>query len=555
MWGVRRILAAAVLAVMSGAAVAQVIPPGAQPGRERERFIAPQAPQARPGGVAVSLPSSTAPPGAAAIAIVIRRIHIVGSTVYGEADFAPLYQDLLGHRVSLQAVYDLAQRITAKYGADGYVLSRAVIPVQEFDPDGAVVNIEVIEGYIDRVEWPEKLKRYRDFFTDYALKITADRPSNIRTLERYLLLAGDLPGLKFITTLKASNTKRGASTLIVEVVEKPLDLYSRIDNRGTQSRGPYQFLSSATFNNIFGQHEALSIAYAGVWPLRELHFVAPSYRQVLNSEGLSAFVNASYAWGRPGTAALELLEYATRSTVVEAGMSFPVIRSRERNLTLTGLAYISDNHSDILHEPFNEDRLRGARFRADADMADSLRGINQLSFTVSHGIEGLGSTVNGNPLASRAVGRVDFTKVEGYAGRLQQLLGSFSAYLATYGQYAFNPLLTPEQCGYGGVRFGRAFDPSQLLGDSCFEALAELRYDFAIGGMPLTQLQVYGFSDYGKLWTRAASLGTFAVVDAASAGAGVRFGWTYFSADVSVAKAIEGPRDDWRTFFILAARY
>ena len=41
---------------------------------------------------------------------------------------APLYADLIGHDISLAAVYDIAQRITAKYGADGYVLSRAVVP-------------------------------------------------------------------------------------------------------------------------------------------------------------------------------------------------------------------------------------------------------------------------------------------------------------------------------------------------------------------------------------------------------------------------------------------
>ena len=46
----------------------------------------------------------------------------------------------------------------------------------------------------------------------------------------------------------------------------------------------------------------------------ELQYLAASYRQVLNSEGLIGFVNASYGWGRPGTAALQLLEYTTRSS-------------------------------------------------------------------------------------------------------------------------------------------------------------------------------------------------------------------------------------------------
>ena len=38
----------------------------------------------------------------------------------------------------------------------------------------------------------------------YAREITAERPVNIHTIERYLLLAGDLPGLKFKNSLKPS---------------------------------------------------------------------------------------------------------------------------------------------------------------------------------------------------------------------------------------------------------------------------------------------------------------------------------------------------------------
>jgi hemolysin activation/secretion protein len=312
-------------------AKAQVIPPSEQPGRERERFTEPQRPRAVPGGPAISLPSTTAPAGANKLQVVIRKIQIVGSTVYSEEDLRPFYQALLSRRVSVQAVYDLAQRITAKYGADGYVLSRAIVPEQEFDPRGATVRIEIIEGYVDRVVWPEKIRRYRDFFSDYARKITAERPINIRTLERYLLLASDLPGLKFTTTLQASKSTPGASTLIVEVIEKPFDFDARLDNRGTKARGPLEFLFSPTFNNLTGNHEALTLSYASVSPIKELQYAAMAYRQVLNSEGLTLFANGSYSWGFPGTAQLESLDFNTRSTYIESGFSFPVIRARERN--------------------------------------------------------------------------------------------------------------------------------------------------------------------------------------------------------------------------------
>lgn len=179
------------------AAAAQVIPPAEQPGRQRERFEQLPAPQARPAGLAVTLPSTVAPKGAEKIFLRVRGVRIVGSTVYTGEQLAPLYRDLIGQRLSLAAIYQLAQRITAKYGNDGYVLSRAVVPPQELDPKGAVVRIEIVEGYIDKVEWPPQLSRYRDFFSYYAAKITAQRPSNIRTISAICCLRETCRGSSF----------------------------------------------------------------------------------------------------------------------------------------------------------------------------------------------------------------------------------------------------------------------------------------------------------------------------------------------------------------------
>lgn len=553
--GLGRMVAAAAMVCVSYAAVAQ-----APAGREREQFQTPPAPRAVPGGPAVTLPGTVAPPGADKIKLVVRDVHIVGSTVYSRDQLTPLYGDLIGRSVSLAAVYDLAQRITAKYGADGYVLSRAIVPPQQLSPGGAVVRIEIVEGYVDAVEWPPQVARYRDFFSDYTAKIIADRPSNVRTIERYLLLASDLPGLKFRSTLRASKHNPAASTLIVEVIEKPVDLLGRIDNRGTPQRGPFEYLTQATINNLLGQHEGLTLTYAGVAPLKELYFLGAAYRQVLTSEGLTFFANASYAWGKPGTQALESIDYATRSAVVESGLSYPFIRSRERNLTLSVYGFGSNNDTDALEAPLFRDHLRGFRVKTEGDAADWFNGINQLILTYSHGIEGLGSSQNGDPLLSRANGRVDFDKFEAYFTHLQPLFWNFSTLLMVYGQYSAVPLLVPEECGYGGRVFGRAFDPSQFLGDRCIEGLAELRYDLPPKGI-FSQAQFYGYVDYGNLYT--IGLPAFnpgqppqpAGVQAASAGAGVRLGFwqNQITTDVSVAKAIEGDPNQWRVFVTLTA--
>jgi hemolysin activation/secretion protein len=512
------------VALLATTARAQVIPPSELPGRERQRFIQPPTSQAQPAGPVVTLPSTVAPKGAEKVFLFVRGVEITGSTVYGAAQLKPLYADLIGLRVSLAEVYALAQRITSKYGNDGYVLSRAIVPPQQLDPNGAVVHIEVVEGYVDKVEWPKQLSRYRDFFTDYAARIVAERPVNIRTIERYLLLADDLPGLKFSTSLKPSKTAKGAATLVVTVVEKRVDANAHIDNRGTPARGPFEYYGSATLNNLLGLHEAWTFTYAGVVPLKELNYAALGYKQVLTSEGLTFFADASDAWGTPGTVQLEELLYRTLGPYGDAGFSYPFIRSREKNLTLTGLFYGSDNESDVFDAPFNDDRLRGFRGKVDADFADSLQAINQIDVTLSQGIQGLGSTMNGNPLASRLAGRVDYDKVEMTLSRTQPLVDRFSVFVSGYGQYAGTPLLVPEQCGFGGRYFGRAFDPSELLGDSCVEAVGELRYDLP-PPKALTWVrtaQIYTFADDGQLYTRDAAPGTPVNQKAASLGSGIR---------------------------------
>ena len=313
---------AVAMAALPVAAAAQVIPPSAQPGRERERFLQPQTPQAQPAGPTVTLPSTLAPKGAEKISLHVRIVRVTGSTVYTAAQLEPLYADLVGQRVSLAAIYALAQRITAKYGSDGYVLSRAVIPPQDLDPKGAIIHVQVVEGYIDKVEWPQQVSRYRNFFAEYAAKITAERPANIHTIERYLLLAGDLPGLKFSTALRPSK-EPAASVLVVQVAEKSIDANAHIDNRGTPAQGPFEYYGSTTFNNLLGWQEALTFTYAGTVPLQELNYAALNYRQVLNSEGLTFFADFSDVLGEPGTLPLQQLGYRTFGPYGDVGLSYP----------------------------------------------------------------------------------------------------------------------------------------------------------------------------------------------------------------------------------------
>ena len=75
-------------------------------------------------------------------------------------------------------------------------------------------------------------------------------------------------------------------------------------------------------------------------------------------------------------------------------------------------------------------------------------------------------------------------------------------------------------------------------------------------GLWVTQAQLFAFTDGGQLFNRVPGAGFASWTHAASAGGGVRLGWlTSVSADLTMAKAIDGPRDDTRFFFAVTGKY
>jgi hemolysin activation/secretion protein len=504
-----------------------------------------QRPQ-RGGGL--RLESTTAPNGAASVAVHIRSIEVRGATVLASPAVARITDDFLGAQ-TLAEVYAAAEALTALYGEGGYVLSRVIVPPQDLDPAGADVILEAVEGYVDQVVWPVQLERYRDVFTGYSAAITAERPVRIRTLERYLLLAGDLPGLNVSSRLEPSATNPRASTLVVDVTEKLVDAAAWLDNWGSEGRGPYQYRLNGTLNNLLGQHETVSVTYGGSVETGELQYLTSSVSIVLNTEGTVFSLKGTASGGAPGTPELDDLAYENRSYTLVAELSHPFIRTREQNLSVSGQAFASDDASETLGEAFSEDRLRGLRVAATYDQLDAWDGFNQAFVQFSKGFDGAGSTSNDNPLASREAGQVDFAKLEFLLSRDQDLPGDWSLFGAFTGQYAFTPLLAPEECSFGGRSFGRAFDSGALAGDHCAAVSAEVRYDLQPDLAALASAQLYAFADAGAVWRIAPAVGTSAQESAGSGGLGLRTVWEGgFRADAELARRFWGPDDtpEWR---------
>ena len=131
-------------------------------------------------------------------------------------------------------------------------------------------------------------------------------------------------------------------------------------------------------------------------------------------------------------------------------------------------------------------------------------GITYGNGQLSIGLDALGARSEGNttrPL-SRPNGNASFTKLNLELGRLQGLGNDFALNIAGIAQIASTNLLASEQFGLGGSNFGRAFDNSEILGDSGYSIRAELQKNFYYNINENTTgfTQPYYFIDFGQVY-------------------------------------------------------
>ncbi|MBM3566465.1 MAG: ShlB/FhaC/HecB family hemolysin secretion/activation protein, partial [Alphaproteobacteria bacterium] len=289
-WRWRQISAVALLAVAAlvgssdPRAHAQAPLPGpAEPGQIPRRFE--PAPTVRPPERPIErvVPDAAAPPANAAdVRFVLRGVVIEGATVYRPDEFQPLYESQLGREISLLDVYALAERISAKYRNDGYILSQAVVPPQTIRE--GIVRIHVVEGYIENIYIEGDIRGRHDLLRDITARIVLSRPLNVRDLEKYVLLIDDLPGVKANAILRPSPSP-GASDLYLVLSHKPVGAYALADNRGSRYVGPIQGHMGVDLNSAFGLYERTSLRGIVTGQTREFRFIDIEHEEVVHAEG------------------------------------------------------------------------------------------------------------------------------------------------------------------------------------------------------------------------------------------------------------------------------
>lgn len=503
------------------------------------------------------------PEGAEELCFTLDNLEIEGISAYNEQSLRPLYASQLGSEICLDDLYRIATRLTQKYRNDGYILTQVYVPPQTIE--GGTAKLSVLEGYLENVsvEAGTNVKESEmALIRSYAGGIQTGGALNATKLERYLLLINDLPGLSARSVLGASETETGAATLRIIVERDPYDAFLSVDNHGSRYLGPVQGIAAASANSFFGMNERITAQFATAPFDDELYYGFLGYEMPINQYGTKVDFGFSHTATKPGHT-LEEFDVKGKAQNFTARITHPIIRSREQNLYGYTMLDWRDVSSKNNLEPTREDRIRALRGGATYEFLDTFWkvGVNSMNVELSQGLNVFGATEKGDLNISRSFGDPQFTKLNAEIQRLQGLTNNLNLLVKARGQWANAALLSSEEFGVGGTDIGRAYDPSEIIGDEGISGKVELQWNKPYQWDFVQDYQLFSFFDAGRVWNKDATTSANKKETATSAGVGIR---AEFMEETNVGFSVAFPLnrdveaegdDDPRVYFNLSRSF
>ncbi len=500
------------------------------------RMAPPETPRVEPGlqGLPTGPLINTAPEQP----VAVTDVAVEGVTVYPTAEIDPLVAGLVGPAVSLRQVEAGRLALVRKYRDDGYPL----VVVQATRNAKGLLRFVVFEGRIAEVKLDGDIGPAGTQVLRFLQRLTESRPIDAASLERWLLLAQDVPGVGLQAVLRPSDTEPGALTLIASVRRTAYSGVLSVDNRAYKLTGPAEGLAILDLNSFtsLGERTTLNL------------FHSANSTQIFGQASTEVFVGASglkvrlYAGAGNTTPSgfLNQVGYNGDTTIAGLQVSYPLIRARQQTLNL--VANLDALDSEVTTQfpgtpaaVASKDSLRVLRAGADYALQDLVAGetrpaVNGVSVRLSRGLASLGATIE-TATPARVGAKADFTKVVGEISRNQTLFApwsgaSVSLLALAAGQGSADVLPPVEKFFLGGSRYTRGYYSGEVSGDSGVALTAELQlttsHNVTVFGNQIDiGTQYYLFYDYGQTWQNVRADPNMTL---RSAGLGLRISMTQY---------------------------
>lgn len=428
--------------------------------------------------------------------VLIHKIRIEGGTVYPLNELRENYQGLIDHEVTVGDLIEATRRLTQRYQQDGYLLSYAFLPVQDF-AEGRL-RVVLVEGYIRDYELQGDVGRVSGYLDKLVAKLKAVRPLTRKAFERYTSLMSRVPGITLQANVPPPGTTDGASKLLVQASRKP---FTTTMNLTDGSRDDIQALFGANSNAQTAVAEQLSVS--ALFPPGEdkEHYFRADYSQSLDSEGTQLILSASRYRSDP-RAVVRLtddinLKQHRENDRYSIGLTHPLIASPNEWLSLSARFYAVDDTTDYrvigfpLKVSTNTD-IRALAFEGDWRKATEKQ-LRIISAGVYQGLDHFGANTN-------AGYDLDFFRLRLSGVQSDRFFENWQGVVSAALYWTDDSLPDSERAVFGGQNFGRGYPVDQASGDKGWGAAYEVNYSFKREGEWVKMLQPYVVLDAARTW-------------------------------------------------------
>ena len=466
------------------------------------------------------------------IAVPVDSVAIKGATLFA-GQLEPMTAGLIGPATPLPRINAVRQRIVQHYRENGYIYgTRVDLAV---DKASKSVTFTVIEGHIADVRPDKDIGPPGKMAMRFLNQLKDGRPINSARLEKFVLLAQDVPGVKLSTVLEGSDDGSGDLTLIAQLDFSPVSGLLAADNRAFDQTGPNQIIGVLDINSLTAWGDRTEVSLFHAFPNSQ-NFGQISTEFFLGASGLKAKIYGGAGVVNPA-GPLGELGYEGTTQIFGAQLSYPVIRARRETLYVSASLDALESHvTTTLQGQQSADEVRVVRVWEDYTVSDNFLGdkfpaSNQLMVRLSKGLEWLGGYhgLSLPPSTARANEQHNFTAIKFDTSRTQTLFEPWSGASVAIagiltGQWSNDILPPAEQFYLGGSRYTRGYFSGQVPGDKALAATVELQLNTtanlsSVGGRGDVFSQYYIFYDWGETWQNQSADRAARV---ASAGGGVR---------------------------------
>ena len=433
-------------------------------------------------------------PEYAAIRFTLTGAEFADLRGLAEADLRPAYAEYVGQEQPLSVICRIRDRAAAILRDAGYI---AAVEVPEQRIENGIVRFRVLMARLVGLRVRGDAGRNERLIARYLEPLTNQEVFNSRVAERYLLLAGDLPGTNVRLALRPAGTVPGEVVGEVTIVRLPGVLDLNLQNYGSESVGRGGALLRGQLYGLTGLGDRTTLAFYTTADFEEQQTLQLAHDFRVGGQGLQIGGQITYSWAEPQLFD-PALNISSRTLYATVEASYPFVRTLRSSLSGTVGVDVVDQEVDFADLPFSEDRLRILFARLGFEAVAPRRAREAIDprgprwrfageVEIRQGIPGLGAsdgcnadfsdcTAPGMVPPSRLEGRPDATVLRAEARGELRFLPDVSFYLGGVAQYASDPLFAFEEFSAGNYTVGRGYDPATLTGDRGAGIQAELRF-------------------------------------------------------------------------------